>query len=143
MGPGVDNTLASAERWLRVLSMPESATGEGTPDVDVQVVPVDAAQSEGTPRTETIAIHSSFLPGIEDGLAAQDDVFLALASRGLEQETVAYVVRDADGSHHFAGECAQSDEEFPRERLDGRYDAAIDAVIGMTHRHRIKVILSH
>jgi hypothetical protein len=142
-GPGVDKTLASAERWLRVLSMPESQTGEETQDVTFQVVLVDSTQSEGSPRTEMIAVHSSFLPGIEEGLAARDDVFLALASKGLEQEMVAYmIVRDADGSHHFAGECAQSHEQFLRERLDGRYDATIDSVIGVTDRHRIKEILS-
>jgi hypothetical protein len=56
---------------------------------------------------------------------------------------VAYViVRGAGNSHHFPGECWQSDEEFLRERLDGRYDATIDAVIGLTDRHRITEILS-
>lgn len=142
-GPGVDNTLASAKSWVRVLSMPEGATGEGTRDVDFQVVPVDVAHREGSPRTETLAVPSSFLPGIEDALAAQDDVFLALASTGLEREMVAYViVRGTDGSHQFVGECAQGDEEFLRGRLDGRYDATIDAVIGMTDRDHIKRTLS-
>jgi hypothetical protein len=142
-GPGVDGTLASTERWVRVLSLPEGATGADTEGVDFQVVPVDAAQREGSPRTETVAVHPSFLPGIEDGLAARDDVFLALASHGLEREGVAYViVRGADGSRHFAGECAQGDEEFLRERFDGRYDATIDAVIGTTDSRRIKEILS-
>jgi hypothetical protein len=56
---------------------------------------------------------------------------------------VAYViVRGAGNSHHFPGECWQSDEEFLRERLDGRNDATIDAVIGITDRHRINEILS-
>jgi hypothetical protein len=120
----------------------EVVTREGTQNVDFQVVPVDEAHREGSPRTETVAVHSSFLLGIEDGLAAQDDVFLALASRGLEREMVAYVVvRGAGDSHHFPGECAQRDEEFLRDRLDSRYDATIDAVIGMTDRHRIMEIV--
>ena len=140
----MDNTLASAERWLRVLSMPEGAIREGTENVDFDVVPVDADQREGSPLTATVAVHPSFLPGIEDGLAAQDDVFLALASNGLEREGVAYViVRGADGSHHLAGgECAHGDEEFLRSRLDGSYDATLDAVIGMTDRHGIERILA-
>ena len=142
-GSGVDNALASAERWVRVLSIPEGATGEGTVEVDFQVVPVDVAHREGSPRRETVAVPSSFLSGVEDDLAAQDDVFLALASKGLEREMVAYViVRGADGSHQFVGECSQADEEFLRERLGGRYDATIDAVIGMTDRDRIKRMLS-
>lgn len=142
-GPGVVNTLASAERWLRVLSTPESATGEDTQDVTFQAVPVDATQSEGPPRTETIAVHSSFLPGIEDGLATHHDVFLALASRGLEREMVSYVVvRGDDDSHHLLGECGQSQEDFLRKRLDGKYDVTIDAVIGVTDRQDIEKILS-
>jgi hypothetical protein len=139
----MDGALASAERWVRVLSVSGGATGADTQGVNFRVVPVDVAQREGPPRTETVAVHSSFLPGIEEGLAAQDDVFLALASKGLEREMVAYViVRGAGDSHHFPGECWQSFEDFLRERLDGRYDPTIDAVIGMTDRHRIEETLS-
>jgi hypothetical protein len=85
-GPGVDGALASAERWVRVLSVSGGATGADTQGVNFGVVPVDVAHREGPPRTETVAVHSSFLPGIEEGLAAQDDVFLALASKGLERK---------------------------------------------------------
>ncbi len=141
-GPGVDGMLASAERWVRVLSI-EGTTGEDPLEVELQVVPVDAAHREGSPSNEAVAVPSSFLSGIEDGLAAQDDVFLALASKGLERETAAYViVRGADGGHHFVGECSQRDEDFLRESLGGRYDATIELVIGMTGRDRLERILS-
>ena len=53
---------------------------------------MNATHCEGSPRTETVAVVSSFLPGIEDGLAAQNDVFLTFSSEGLEREMVAYVI---------------------------------------------------
>lgn len=141
-GPGIDNMLASVERWVRVVSSPETADAEGTVETSFEVVPVEGERDEGSPRVETIAVHTSFLPGIEQGLDDQDDVFLALTSKGLEREMVSYVVvRGADGSHHFVGECVSGGEELLRQRLNGRYEAAIDAVIGLTDRQRIQALL--
>jgi hypothetical protein len=66
-----------------------------------------------------------------------------LASKGLEREMVSYViVRGADGSHHVVGECLADGEELLRQRLDGSYDAAIGAVIGVTDRRQIQTLLS-
>lgn len=134
-GPGVDGGMASAERWVRVLSVP-AMVGEGTIEVPLQVVAVDQAHDEGPPRTERVGVHASFMASIEEGLAHHDDVFLALASTGLERELVSYVVvRGSDGSHRLEGIC--QGESFLRARLGDGYDAAIDAVIGQRHPARI------
>jgi hypothetical protein len=141
-GPGIDNTVASAERWVRVLSSPEAVDAEGTVDVDFEVAPVEGGLHEGSPASETLAVHSSFLPGIEQGLSEQDHVYLALASTGLEREMVIYVVvRGADGSHRFPGSCMSEGEELLRQRLGDKYDERLDSVIGSTDRDRILALL--
>ena len=141
-GPGIDNTLASVERWVRVVSSPKATEAEGTVEMNFEVVPVDAERDEGSRRVETIAVHASFLPGVEQGLDEHDDVFLALASTGLEREMVGcVVVRDADGNHHLVGDCMSSGEEGLRQRLKGRYDGTLNSVIGLTDRQRIKALL--
>jgi hypothetical protein len=141
-GPGIDNTVASAERWVRVLSSPEAVDAEGTVDVDFEVAPVEGGLLEGSPEGETIAVHSSFLPGIEPGLSGQDHVYLALASKGLEREVVIYVVvRGADGNHRFPGDCMSDGEELLRQRLGDKYDERLDSLIGSTDRDRILRLL--
>jgi hypothetical protein len=140
---GIDSLLASAQRWVRVLSSPEVPDADGTVEMSFEVVPVATGGEEGSPRAETIAVHPSFLPGIKECLESHEDVFLALASKGLEREMVSYViVRGADGSHHVVGECLADGEELLRQRLDGSYDAAIGAVIGVTDRRQIQTLLS-
>jgi len=151
-GPGALNGLTLAERWLRVSGMGPVSNSDGavlgmrvagTLHLQMEVAPVDASHAVGTPRQRTIQVHSSFLPGIAEELASHRDVFLAMASKGLEEEQVAYViVRAADGSHHFPGECGSDVEASLRQQLGDRYDATIDAVIGTTGRHRILALLS-
>jgi hypothetical protein len=52
------------------------------------------------------------------------------------------IVRTGDGGHLFPGECGSDVEASLRQQLGERYDAAIDAVIGTTGRHRIVALLS-
>ena len=77
---------------------------EGTVTMDIETAPIDESHSVGSPRIEHIAVHSSFLPGIVDGMNRDADVFLAFSSKGLEREMVSYViVREPTGGHHLAG----------------------------------------
>src|SRR5262245_60779536 len=91
-GPGIDNALASAERWVRARSWPGIGSTDGTTSVDLRVAPVASDGTEGPTALETLAIHDSFAPGIESALAHGERVYLAVASEGLEDETVSYVV---------------------------------------------------
>jgi hypothetical protein len=141
-GPGIDNTLASTERWLRVVSPPRPTDVVGTVERDFEVVAVGVDGDEGAQQVETIAIHTSFLRGIEQGLAGKEDVFLGLAREGLERELVtSVIVRSSEGGHRFVGECTADAEELLRERLDGHYDPTIDALIGLTGGEQIRELL--
>jgi hypothetical protein len=141
-GPGFDNTIASARRWILVVSSPMTPTGEGTVDVAMRVADVNATGTEDAPHDETIAVHSTFLPGIDAGMSNESDVFLAMSSKNPSKAQVSsVVVRDAEGSHHFEGLCAAEGEELLRRRLGDRYDATIEALIGLTGRQRILALL--
>jgi hypothetical protein len=144
-GPGADNIVAYVERWVRVLSSPGGEGGEGgegTIQIELDVVPVHEGGLEGTPRLEQVAMHSSFLPGIQDAMDDGDHVFLAFMSEGLERELVSYgVARSADGGHRFVGGCMEEGEELLRDRLGSDYDATIEQVIGSTGPDRILRLL--
>ena len=139
-GPGADNVVAGATRWVLVKSMTDAA-GQGTLQVSMVVVPVAADKSEGSPGSELITIHSSFLPGIHDALAGHKAVFLAFTSvdAGSEAEVYYVIVRGQDGVHHFVGKC--NGEQLFRERFGGSYDSTIDSIIGLTDRARIAQII--
>jgi hypothetical protein len=141
-GPGFDNNLASARRWILVVSSPTPPAGEGTVHVAMRVAGVDATGAVGAPHDEAIAVHSTYLPGIDAGLSNESDVFLAMSWRNPSNAQVSSVVlRDAEGSHHFVGLCAAGGEELLRRRLGDRYDATIEALIGLTGRQRILALL--
>jgi hypothetical protein len=142
-GPGMDNVVAGVTRWVRAMSVPESVDGQAILQASVLRVPVAADKSEGSPRVELITIHSSFLPGIRDGLAGNKAVFLAFTGTdsGSGAQVYYVIVRGADGSHHFVGECAAGGEQLFRDRFDRNYDATIDSIIGLTDRARISHIL--
>lgn len=132
-GPGVDNMVASAERWLRVASRTTLPDGDGTVDADLEVIEVRTDRSEGPRHGETIAVHSWFIPGIEEALAEGDSVYLALSSTGLEREMVSYVIaRDSDGDHRLVGRCMSEGEALLRDRLGSAYNARMAEVIGST-----------
>lgn len=110
--------------------------------MDLRVAPLARRAVASEPATEAVAIHSSFLPGAEDALEDGDRVFLALASEGLEREMVAYVlIRHADGSYDFAGDCAAFTMSFLQGALGGRQDEVLDRIVGLTDRSRIQAIL--
>jgi hypothetical protein len=67
--------------------------------------------------------------------------FCTLHDSGSGAEVYFVIVRGADGSHHFVGECAAGGENLFRERFSGTYDATIDSIIGLTDRARISHIL--
>jgi hypothetical protein len=106
--------------------------------MEVDVVPVGDAGVEGAARVETIAVHTSFVPAIEHGFEDLADVFLALDVRRAKPSQVSYVVvRDSKGSYHLPGECLSEGEALLRQRLNGQFDATIEAVIGLTERRQI------
>jgi hypothetical protein len=141
-GPGVDNMVATAERWVRVLSSPGRREGEGTIVAELDVVPVSADGAEGRPRLERIAVHSWFLDGIDDAMGAGDAVFFAMSSEGLEREMVSYVIaRTANGEHRFLGDCVAEGEVLLRDRLGSGYDSTMEKVIGSTDADRILSLL--
>jgi hypothetical protein len=116
----MNNGMALAESWLRVSALDRVTIGSGTARVSMRVAPVYVSRTVGAEREEAIAIHGSFLPGIHDALTVGADVYLAMASKGLEERQVAYViVRGADGSHHFPGECENRQEDGLRTALGG------------------------
>jgi hypothetical protein len=137
-GPGVDNTLATAERWLHVLSWRDMGVSEGTDKIELDLAPVRPDGLDGRPQVESISLHRSFMPSIEDAIGEGDAVYLAMASHGLEREMVSFVVAvTAEGDHRLLGECAGEGEALLRERLEGRYDDVMSSVIGSTGRRRI------
>lgn len=138
-GPGIDGALASAERWVRVVSLLSAPDGEGTEEVGVDVASVGPGLEEEPPDRETIAVHSEHLDDIEEGLRAGESVYLAMASEGLEREAVSYVVRlRSDATVLLGGdECMAEGEAFLRDRLGDGFDAAITSVIGLGDREQI------
>lgn len=134
--------VASAERWLRVLSWPGAGSAEGTSSIDLDVASVRPGRLEGRPQIESIFLHSSFVPGIHGAIGRGDAVYLALVSEGLEHEMVSYVIAvSADGEHHFVGDCTSEGEALLRERLGSAYDATMTSVIGSTDREQILALL--
>ena len=104
-GPGVDNMLASAERWVHVLSWPSVGASEHTDTVQLDVAPVAPDGTDGRPRVEAISLHGSFVPGIGDAMSRGDAVYLAMASEGLDREVVFYVLGvTAERDHRLIGE---------------------------------------
>lgn len=141
-GPGVDHMVATAERWLRVLSLPDSLEGDGTIVTEIDVVPVHAGEAEGRPRLERIAVHSSFLDEIHEAIGDGDAVFLAMSSEGLVREMVSYVIaRTAEGQHRFLGECVAEGEILLRDRLGNTYNTTMEKVIGSTDADEILSLL--
>ena len=141
-GPGVDNMVATVERWLRVLSSAGPLEGEGTIVTEFDVVPINADGAEGRPHLERIAVHSSFLDGIDEATGEGDAVFLAMSSEGLVREMVSYVIaRTAKGQHRFLGECVAEGEILLRDRLGNGYNTAMEQVIGSTDADEILSLL--
>jgi hypothetical protein len=141
-GPGVDNMLATAERWLHVLTWDDVGTSDGTDPFELEVASVAPERSEGRPRVEPVWIHGSFLPGIEEAIEGGDAVYLAMASESLVREVVPYVLAvTPEGDHRLPGECVAEGEALVRDRLGGRYDDVMAQVIGNTDRDRILLVL--
>jgi hypothetical protein len=141
-GPGVDDMLASAERWLHVLTWDDVETSGGTDPIELEVASVAPDRSEDGPRYEPVWVHGSFLPGIEEAIDRGDAVYLAMASEGLVREMVSYVLAvTAGGDHRLLGGCVAEGEALVRDRLGDRYDAVMAQVIGSTDRDRILRLL--
>jgi hypothetical protein len=83
----VQNAIASAEAWLRVVDLPGGVPGgEGTLVIEMAVVPVGPGRSEGPVRKAMVEVHDSYANDIESGLDAGADVYLALISVGSRKE---------------------------------------------------------
>jgi hypothetical protein len=141
--PGVQNALASAEAWLRVVDLPEGVPGgDGTLPIEMSFVPVGPGRSEGPARQDTIEVHDSFTDDIESGLDAGADVYLALISVGSRKEQVGTVlVRAEDGVYTLGGACGEGDMAFLQGELADA-DAALDRVVGLTDADRMLQILT-
>ena len=141
-GPGVDNMVASAERWLRVAAPAMLPDGDGTLEADLEVIEVREDRSEGPRHREVIAVHSWFASGIEEAFAGGDSVYLALSSAGAGRETVSYVIaRDPDGRHRFVGRCMGEGQALLKDRLGTEFDARMEEVIGSTDSEAILGLL--
>jgi hypothetical protein len=141
-GPGISNTLATVERWVRVGSIAGRPASDGTHEVEMDVATI-TPNGEGPVHSEAVLIHSDFVDGLEAALDDGSDAFIALTQYpGRPNEEIAsYVlVRDADGAHHLPGLGCDS-EDFLREQMGTRYDETLDSIIGVTSREQIKQAL--
>jgi hypothetical protein len=100
--------------------------------------------SFGARQVEALAIHSSMLPGMNWGLAQGARVYVALASKNLEREMVAYaIVEMPDGTHFFPGECSYEALTLPLQTMLGpRYDSTISSIVGLTDPAQIANLLT-
>lgn len=145
--PGIE-FLATVERWLEVLAVPERFREPGLMEVfesrivDLEVAPVTSLTSVGEPRTEPIDIHLSRFPGLYWALSNGGRAFLALEHLG-DREMVGYaLVRTKEGKHFFAGGGAYESLTLPaRELLGERMDAVLDQLVGMTDEKAILELL--
>jgi hypothetical protein len=143
--------LAMSERWLEVVGVPEETPVPGAPEgttieVPLQVVPFDPSADgfTGKPVIETIAIHSSFLPGIEWAIGSGGKAYVSIASEQFVREMVAVTMIDpVDGPFFFAGLCQYDGmTEGLLTRLGPRYDRVLSKVLGRTDREGILALLS-
>jgi hypothetical protein len=144
-----DGILATAERWLEVEQpVPDVhgmlPDGNGLARVELLVRHLDAdGVTSSTVVAEGVAIDDVFLRQIRPALDDGSRVFLALASKGLVREMVAYVVaRRTDGTHRFLSGCGIDLTAETRDMLGSRFDAAIRQVIGLTDRADIFRVLA-
>jgi hypothetical protein len=141
-GPRISNTLATAERWVRVSSIAGRPASEGTHEVEMDVATI-TPDGEAPVQSEAVLIHSDFVDELEGALDDGSDAFIALTQHpGRPNEEIAsYVlVRDEDGAHHLPGIGCDS-EDFLRERMGTHYDETLDSIIGVTSRKQIKQAL--
>jgi hypothetical protein len=112
----------------------------------MSVAPYDTASQSFASATqaEAVVVHSSMLPGMSWGLAHGARVYVALASKNLEREMVAYaIVEMPDGTHFFPGECNYEALTLPLERkLGSQYDSAVASMIGLTDAAQISKVLT-
>ncbi len=145
--PGIDS-LATVERWLEVLEVPERFRDPGLMDalssrvVELRVAPVTSLTSVGAPRAEPVDIHLSFFPGLDWALTHGGRAFLALEHVG-DREMVGYaLVRTKEGEHFFAGRGGYEGLTVPARTLLGdRVDAVLDELVGMTDERAILELL--
>lgn len=145
--PGI-GSLATVERWLEVLEVPERFRDPDLMDVfesrivELRVAPVESLSSVGAPRTEPVDIHLSFFPGLDWALSNGGRAFLALEHVG-DREMVGYaLVRTQDGGHFFAGQGGYEGLTLPaRELLGERMDVVLDELVGMTDERAILELL--
>jgi hypothetical protein len=146
--PGI-SSLASVERWLEVLKVPERFRDPGLMEVfesrvvDLEVAPVTSLTSVGEPRTESIDIHLSYFPGLDWALSNGGRAFLALAAEGFDREIVVYaLIRTKNGEHFFAGQGGYEGLTLSARQLLGeRMDAVLDELVGMTDERAILELL--
>jgi hypothetical protein len=142
--------LASAERWVEVVSRsaefsdPELISKKTTSVIDMQVAQITGLNRARASAGESIAIDTSFLPGLDWALSSGGRAFLALGSTGLDREMVLYVlVRTAQGGHLFAGACAYPFLTLPiRTLLGDRNDPVLDRLVGMVGTQSIERLLN-
>ena len=139
-------TLAEAERWFQLdaippdVAVPDSAAQGATVETGLFVRGYDSATNSfvGPAIPESIAIHTSMLPGANWALSRGGKAYLALTSKGLDREIVAYTLVEADGEHFFAGECTFEGLTSPlRYSLGADYDAVMKKIVGMTDPEEI------
>jgi hypothetical protein len=142
--------LASAERWFEVVAPSKDFTDptltarSTTVTLTMQVAQLDGSATPGPATNQFMAIHTSFLPGINWALSSGGHALLALAVKNLDTETVLYVlIRKSDGTHFFAGNCEYKALTKPvRELLGAQTDQTLDKLPGIVGTEQIDALLA-
>lgn len=150
-GPGPVNAIAVVERWLEVHSVTDEMRALETDEAfeavptATKVLQLEVSElPDGYIAREPVAIHSSYIPGIDATLDAGGRVFLGLASEGLERETTAFALaRPTESPSYFAGICQFEALTQPlRESLGDEYETALTSIIGITDPNEIAETLT-
>ncbi len=142
--------LASAERWLEVVAPSKDFTDptliarNTTVTLTIQAAMLDGSPTPGPATKQFLAIHTSFLPGINWALSSGGHAFLALTVKNLDTQTVLYVLIPAsDGTHFFAGNCEYSTLTKPIRALLGAHtDQTLDKLPGIVGTEQIDALLA-
>ena len=147
-----DSILALAEEWLEIRSVSDadaataSVEGGETDAVVMDVQAWDEASDAfvGPSSSRPIAIHTSMLPGLVWGLDVGGHSYVALASKNLEREMVAYaLVETPEGDYFFAGSCQFDALTAPlRRSLGDDYGSTMKRMVGLTGAREIEQLLS-
>jgi len=144
--------MSHAEWWAQVMSVDSvavnaSVLGTGTFDpVPVTMRRIDGVgpqKSVGQEQSASLSFHTSMLPGIQWALDNGHDVYVAMASKGLEAESVVVtLIVTTSGETFFVGECEYDAFTVPaRIILKDERATALSNAVGATSRSDVETAL--